>query len=45
MLASVKNTKINLYNTDVDAYNYWIRFIPVRLFNKIFKVKKKEKII
>lgn len=37
--------QVILYNTDVDAYNYWIRFIPVRLFNKIFKVKKKEKII
>lgn len=37
--------QVILYNTDVDAYNYWVRFIPVRLPNKILKVKKKDKIV
>lgn len=31
-----------MYNADVLGYNYWINFLPYRLFTKLFKIKSKE---
>lgn len=35
---------IAFYNSDIEAYNYWVRFIPIRLFSKLFRIKLKEKL-
>lgn len=39
---NVYRNDVAMYNADVLGYNYWIHFLPNRLFFKIIKAKEKQ---